>query len=95
MRFVAPRLGNAPEATIAEDQLEYRPITVAILEHGDGTRTLVARLRLDAKERAAIAAGEDLYVGQLNFQNGPGSPEWQPMTPLMVSVGPETFTGTP
>jgi hypothetical protein len=80
MRAVAPRTG-APEVTIAEDQPEYLPVTVAIYDHGNH-RTLLCRFTFTAEERAEIAAGADLYVGQLNFPHSPG------MTPINVRVGP-------
>ena len=82
MRSVAPRIPGTEERTVAEDQMEYLPITVAILDPPPSFppegRIILARFTLTPEERARIAAGEDLYVGQLNF----GSP----MTPLLVSL---------
>lgn len=82
MRMIAPRTG-APELTIAEDQLEYKPLTVAV--YGDnaemGPRTLLSRWTLTPEERARIAAGEDLYIGLCTFG--------QPMQPINVQVGPD------
>lgn len=83
MRAVAPRTG-AVEQTIAEDQPEYQPITVALYQYMDGTKGILTRWKPNDAERAAIAAGEDIYVMQLNFG--------APMVPLIVTVGPEGFT---
>lgn len=78
MRMIAPRTG-APETTVAEEQAEYLPITVAHYDYADGSRGILTRWRLSDEERTAIAAGEDLYVMQLNFGT--------PMTPMMARVG--------
>lgn len=82
MRPVAPRTG-APEATVAEEQEEYMPLTVARYVHADGSGLLLTRWTLTPAERAAVAAGEDIYVGQLNFGG--------PMTPLVVQCGPGQY----
>lgn len=82
MRAIAPRTG-APEVTIAEEQEQYMPITVARYHYEDGTGVLLTRWTLTPAEREAIARGEDIYVGQLNFGG--------PMTPLVVQCGPEGF----
>lgn len=85
MRPIAPRTG-APEATIAEEQEEYMPITVALYEYPNGARGLLTRWTFTPEERAQIAAGEDVYVHQLNFGT--------PMTPLIVRAGPGDFAVT-
>lgn len=77
MRCVAPRTG-APEITVAENQEEYLTVTVAVHET-EGGRSLLTRWRLTDEERQLIAAGEDLYIAQLNFGG--------PMTPLQAQVG--------
>lgn len=82
MRPVAPRTG-APEVTIAEEQEEYMPVTAAIYCHNDGSTVILTRWTLTPDERRKVAAGEDIYIGQLNF----GSP----MTPLVVSCGPGPY----
>lgn len=82
MRPIAPRTG-APEATIAEDQEEYMPVTVALYDYADGSRGLLTRWTLTPEERQAVASGEDIYVQQLNFGT--------PMTPLIVRAGPGDF----
>ena len=84
-RAVAPRTG-APEVTVAEEQEQYMPVTVAFHRFADeapGVRHLVTRWTFTPEERARIAAGEDVYVGQLNFGG--------PMTPLVVSAGPGPY----
>ena len=82
MRPIAPRTG-APEVTFAEEQEEYMPLTVAVHRYGDGPCVLLTRWTLTPDERERIAAGEDVYVGQLNFGT--------PMTPLIVRCGPGDF----
>lgn len=80
MRPVAPRTG-AEEITVAEDQHEYVPLVVALHADpgGSGSPVLLTRWRLSEEERAAIAAGEDLYVGCLTFG--------ERLQPLLVTVG--------
>ena len=82
MRPIAPRTG-APETTIAEEQEQYMPVTVALYDYPDGSRCLLTRWTLTADERAAVARGEDIYIGQMNFGT--------PMTPLVVQCGPGEF----
>lgn len=79
MRAIAPRTG-APEITLAEDQIEYSPITAGVYENADGSRALLTRWRLTDDERAAIADGEDLYLMLLTFG--------RPMQPVALRVGP-------
>ena len=79
MHMVAPRTG-AEEVTIAEDQLEYKPLVAARYETPDGVPVLLTRWRFSEEDRAKIAAGEDLYLGVLTFG--------QPLQPLQVQVGP-------
>lgn len=85
MNMVAPRTG-APEVTVAEDQLEYAPITVAV--YGDnaelGPRQILTRWRLSDEDRRRIAAGEDVYVALMTFGG--------PMQPISVQVGPDGWT---
>jgi hypothetical protein len=82
IRAVAPRTGHpqAHEVTVAEEQPEYMPLTVEWFEHPDQVRTILTRWKPNDEQRARIAAGEDVYVTQLNF-NGRG------MTPMNVWVG--------
>lgn len=84
MRMVAPRTG-AHEITLAEDQREYRPLVAAVYRRPDmgNAIQLLTRWTFTAEERAAIAAGEDLYLGILTFG--------QPLQPLSPQVGPEGY----
>lgn len=82
MHMVAPRTG-AEEVTLAEDQVEYKPLVAAVYrapEYGDAIM-LLTRWRFTDEERARIAAGEDLYLGVLT--------SGQPLQPLAPQVGPE------
>jgi hypothetical protein len=63
MRSVSPRLGDAEEFDIAEDQHEFLPVRACIIKFEDGTRARVIRYTLTDDERAKIARGEDLYFG--------------------------------
>lgn len=80
MRPIAPRTG-APEQTIAEDQPEYQPITIGLYPYTDGSLGMLCRFTFTAEERAAIAAGEDVYVMQLSFN--------AKFAPLHVQCGPK------
>lgn len=86
MHMVAPRTG-ALEVTLAEDQLEYKPLVAAVYETEAGARVLLTRWRFSDEDRARIAAGEDLYLGVMTFG--------QPLQPLMVGVGPEGWEVAP
>ena len=81
MNPVSPDIPGVPEHLIAKDQPEYIPLRVCVLPHDLG-RTLLTRWTLSDEERRRIAAGEDLYIGQLNWGG--------PFTPLMVGLR-ETF----
>ncbi|MDB4884557.1 MAG: hypothetical protein JWL95_3323 [Gemmatimonadetes bacterium] len=82
MRFVAPRTG-ATEITIAEEQPEYMPVTVAVYQFADGTPALLVRVKPSAEERARIAAGADVYVMQLG----------NTLRPMNAYVGMDKDTG--
>jgi hypothetical protein len=89
MRAIAPRTGAA-EMTIAEEQEEYLPITIALYwSDTPGAKIFLTRWQPSAEERAAIAAGEDIYVGQMIFPDEKGR---ELMTPMMVQCGPQGFT---
>lgn len=77
MHPVSPAIPGVPERTFAEAQPEYEPVRVAFLAHDLGTN-LLTRWTLSDEERQRIAAGEDLYVGQLSFGG--------PMTPITVGL---------
>lgn len=86
LRAIAPEL-DAEVVSIAENQTEYRPIYAALTHQPgffapDGWNTIVLAFRPDEAQRAAIAAGEDIYVSLLT---GGG-----PMQPIMVLVGKRT-----
>lgn len=81
MRPVAPRIG-APEIMIAEDQEEYRTLVGAVVKRSlEGTEQIcvVTRWTLTDAERAAVLAGEDIYVEILTFG--------KPLNPLHIQVG--------
>lgn len=75
------------EKKIAEHQEEYftvigLPVTLQMIDRETGKATIVNpwgmafRFRLSDEERAAVAAGKDLILTQLNFGN--------PITPMNV-----------
>jgi hypothetical protein len=86
VRPIAPRTG-AHEITYAEEQEDYMPLTVAIHPHTDGSRSLLTRWTLTPDERRLVAAGEDIYIAQLNFGG--------PMAPLVVRCGPAEYAAEP
>ena len=88
MHAVAPRTG-AEEVTLAEEQLEYKPLTAArydvqFTEQSPPARALLTRWRLDDRDRELIAGGEDVYLACLTFGD--------PLQPLIVQVGPQSPT---
>ena len=78
MRPVAPRVG-LPEITIAENQLEYATLTGAPVTYEDGTLGMLTRWTFTPEERAAIAAGDDLFLELFTFGG--------PMQPVALSIG--------
>ena len=68
--------------TVAEEQEQYMPITVALYAYTDGSSGRLTRWTLKPEERDAIARGEDVYVMQMYFHDN------QPTTPLSVRTGP-------
>lgn len=62
MRPIAPRLGVGEELTVAEEQPEFSPMTVARVPITDGTVEVVGRWTLTPEERHRIATGEDIYI---------------------------------
>ncbi len=88
MRMIAPRTG-AHEITLAEEQLEYRPLTAAVYSHPDfdNAPVLLTRWTFTDEERAAIANGEDLYLAVLTFG--------KPLQPLAPQVGPGGYVVAP
>lgn len=89
MRAVRPKL-NAPQVTIAEEQGQFLPITAALVRHPGypavetphgPMNSIVLAFRPSEEDRAALAAGADLYVSLLTFG--------RPMPGLIVHAGPE------
>ena len=87
MQPVVPQL-QAPTSRVAEDQPQYEPITVALVTHAEywvrpkaSYNTVVMAFRPSDAERAAIAAGADIYVGLLTFA--------YPQQPIIVLAGKE------
>lgn len=96
--MIAPRTG-ADEITIAEDQLEYRPLVAAVYSHPDfgGAPYLLTRWQLDDGELAKLLGvdvevvralprardREDLYLAILTGG--------QPLQPLALQVGPDGY----
>jgi hypothetical protein len=72
MHPVAPRTG-ADEITIAEEQLEYRPLVGAVYVDADGVRVVLTRWRLNDEDKRKAAQGEDLTIAVRVF-NGPFPP---------------------
>jgi hypothetical protein len=64
MRPIAPRLNHpaADELSVAEEQEEFKTITMARVAYGDGTHAMVGRWTLTPEERKRVADGEDIYV---------------------------------
>jgi hypothetical protein len=63
MRSIAPRIEGADEFSIAEDQLEFMPVTACLVRFSDNSVSRVLRYTFTSEERAKIAAGEDIYFG--------------------------------
>jgi hypothetical protein len=70
---VVKSVGSGPEVQIAADQPQYRtlPVLATVV-------AVMSRWRLSDEERAAIAAGADLYIIQANF-----SSTLQPIRPII------------
>ncbi len=86
MRSIAPRTG-APEETFAEDQPQFKPITVGLYHHFNPEgQAILMRFTLSDEERLKIASGEDVYVFQPLPDVG--------MTPIHVQVGSKGFEVT-
>lgn len=85
MHMVAPRTG-APEVTIAENQVEYKPVVAALYVHPQfgNAPVLLTRWRLNDEDRRRIAEGGDLYISLMTFGH--------PMQPITVQVGPAGWT---
>lgn len=62
------------EQVIGLNQPEYFPIIVARIRYEDNSLGSVARFRFSEKERAQIAAGQDLLIAQ------PHHGSWMPIS---------------
>jgi hypothetical protein len=69
MRPIAPRIRGLDEVTVAENQAEYRPVTVAIRRSDthQGATEIITRWTFSEEERSRIAAGDDILVTQLSW----------------------------
>jgi hypothetical protein len=84
MRAIAPRTG-ALERTIAEDQPEYIPVTLAFYQFKDAplAKGILWRFTFTKEERERLLKGEDIYVMQVY-------PTQEALiTPMSFSVGPK------
>lgn len=77
VRPVSPRIDGADEITIAEEQHQFMPLAAAHVRYSDSVQR-VCRWTFTPEERAAIAAGEDMYFG---------TPAEIPLTPHWLKVG--------
>ena len=84
MRTIAPRIGEAPEVTLAENQLEYMPLVAAVFDRVDRSQVYVTRWTPNDEERKRIAAGEDIYVAQF-------LPPGALFMPMRADCGPDTW----
>jgi hypothetical protein len=63
MRPVAPRLrDDIEELAVAEEQPEFKPLTMARVICDDRSTMMVARWTFTPEERRRICKGEDVYV---------------------------------
>lgn len=82
MRPIAPRTG-LPEVTLAEDQPEFKPITVALWSDPTGACGCLTRWRPSPEELTALLSGEDVFVAITTGGH--------PMQPVHVQVGAGVF----
>ncbi len=66
MRPVSPDIEGVDEHVIAEEQLEFMPISAAYVTFNDDPQVhRICRWTFTPEERAKIAVGEDIYFGTL------------------------------
>jgi hypothetical protein len=82
VRPVAPRVG-LPEIQVAEEQEEFSPLAATPLTYQDGSVAILTRWTFTPAERAAVAAGEDLFLEFAARQ----------MTPVHLRTGPPEWAG--
>lgn len=88
MESVRPATG-APELVLDPDATVFQPLTVAIYRDDARPQVVVvlSRWQPTDDERAAVAAGEDVYVAQLTETNA--------VSALRVSIGPAGYEVDP
>jgi hypothetical protein len=79
MLSVEPLTG-AKQVTLAVNQEEYEPLTVALYINTDlNSPVLYSRWKLSEEERQALIDGQDIFVGQVTYG--------QPLQPVSIQVG--------
>ncbi len=79
--------GRFTRRTYAENQREYIPLPTVVLFGPEGR--VISRFTFTPEERAAIAAGEDLYLSHLTFGGA-----LQPILPT-VGIVPQILAAQP
>lgn len=82
--FLPPHM----QILLAASQPEYRPLEVVQLLGDEGR--CISRWRFTPEERAAVAAGEDLYLEQLTFNPGLRDPA-RLFQPILPTIGLRDF----
>ncbi len=83
MLSVEPLTG-AKSVTLAVNQPEYEPLTVDLFYDTDvHSSVLISRWKLSEEERAALIAGEDIWLALSTFGSAP--------QPVLLQVGPTGF----
>lgn len=80
MQAIPPNVPDSQEVVFAKDQDEYIPLPAAIVTRDEG-QSVVTRWQFTEAERAAVAAGADLYLELLTFG--------APLQPLRIHIGEE------
>lgn len=80
MEPVNPGIPGFPQVACGESQEEYNTLPAVLAYDASGNVILVTRWQLSAEERAAIAAGGDLYLTVLTFG--------QPLQPVLLGTEP-------
>lgn len=80
MEPVKPNIEGFPELRLGENQDEFSTLPATLAYDADGNFIIVTRWRLTEEERAAVAAGGDLYLTVLTFG--------QPFQPVLLGTAP-------
>ena len=80
MEAVKPDINGFPEMLCGATQEEYNTLPATLAYDADGNFILVTRWKLSPDERAAVAAGGDVYLTVLTFG--------QPLQPVMLGTEP-------